>query len=1159
MKRLTNEIILKNTVKVKTALKDSNTETIQFIHEKTLYFQEIMRNTILHVQQLKTHDIFSNSDINLCIQNINDVYEKSIDIIENIRDVHPSQSANHTEYNEKMINLLQNIIDKLSIILCSFGTKHFDDLLYICIGSQQTKIVCNNIDLQDKIELIRKYIHPIGYKSISAPTRDTHKGEHLCINKMTEDILHIERSHSYECYDIDTQHKHNFFSKMNGIRVVIQNTTSQKALIITGIVDDIVVRTISNRYINTRRNEILSNIPEGSNIDKNILTKYIDMMTLKDFLLFGTEDIYKKYWIAVKDICMIKENKPDFIIKKFVEMDIYAQRDMIVNLLSYNIDDEVKYMTYLLYDVITANNIGMSNQNHIIGETMDTKDQILIYDSLSWPAKMHFKDVMKFTVKYTQDMVNKYDINRVSIEQQIYLMKVPEYIKEKAMVKLKEIKGKSDDSSSKAKQYLEGLLKIPFGVYREEQLLKIVKTNNARFIQLLRQLPPLYNNIIDTCTFPQKQKYTNVELLKYSSMLLKYIESSPIDTETIMNTFDKLSKPYKELVVKYIHSIILRDNIEYKISLNITKKTRANMQGILDIYPQYKTEIFSYIFQYTTINHNNLLKHIVPEITIVRNAVKQVEREMTNITDILNKSIYGHEYAKNQILKIIGQWMNGEQTGYCFGFEGSPGVGKTSVAKKGLAKCLIDQNGQSRPFAFIALGGSSNGSTLEGHSYTYVNSIWGRITDILMESKCMNPIIYIDELDKVSKTEHGKEIIGILTHLIDTTQNDCFQDKYYNGINLDLSKALFIFSYNDPDNIDRILLDRIHRIRFNNLTLDDKMIIVREYILPEINAKMGFTDIVEFDDKIIEYIIETYTLEPGVRKLKEVLFDLFGEINLELLKSTDESIVIPITISIEDLDTKYLKKYNKMQITKIPQSPNIGIINGLWANALGKGGIIPIETMFFPSSTFLELRLTGLQGNIMKESMNVAKSLAWKLTSIERKRELIKQFEETKCQGLHIHCPEGAVSKDGPSAGTAITIAIYSLLNNIPINNTIAITGEINLQGQVSAIGGLDCKILGGIKAGVKIFLYPEANANDYHDFIEKYGELSVSSTPHAVVPSACVRGLSGDGLSSKDNPYSIQSPEPIVGSRPGQVSINDIQFLEITTIDQAISHVFGA
>jgi ATP-dependent Lon protease len=348
--------------------------------------------------------------------------------------------------------------------------------------------------------------------------------------------------------------------------------------------------------------------------------------------------------------------------------------------------------------------------------------------------------------------------------------------------------------------------------------------------------------------------------------------------------------------------------------------------------------------------------------------------------------------------------------------------------------------------------------------------------------------------------------------LIDTTQNDCFQDKYYSGINLDLSKALFIFSYNDPDNIDRILLDRIHRVRFDNLTIDDKMVIVKHYILKEINEKMGFSDTVQISDEIIEYIIETYTLEPGVRKLKEVLFDLFGEINLELLRCTNENIVIPLNITIEDLDSKYLKKYHKVQETKIPAKSAIGIINGLWANALGKGGIIPIETMFFPSASFLELRLTGLQGDVMKESMNVAKSLAWKLTSLEKKKSLLKGFEETKCQGLHIHCPQGAVAKDGPSAGTAITVAIYSLLNNLTISNTIAITGEINLQGQVTAIGGLDAKILGGIRAGVKTFLYPESNHKDYEDFMEKYGEKAF---------------------------------------------LEGIKFIEITSIEEVIAHIF--
>jgi ATP-dependent Lon protease len=434
--------------------------------------------------------------------------------------------------------------------------------------------------------------------------------------------------------------------------------------------------------------------------------------------------------------------------------------------------------------------------------------------------------------------------------------------------------------------------------------------------------------------------------------------------------------------------------------------------------------------------------------------------------------------------------MNGEQTGYCFGFEGSPGVGKTSVAKKGLANCLVDADGASRPFAFIALGGSCNGSTLEGHSYTYVNSMWGRIVDILMETKCMNPIIYVDELDKVSKTEHGKEIIGILTHLIDTTQNDCFQDKYYSGINIDLSKALFIFSYNDPENIDRILLDRIHRIRFDNLTLENKMVIVKDYLLPEINEKMGFCDVVVLEEGVIEYLIETFTMEPGVRKLKEVIFDLYGEINLELLRNCAAD-TIPIVIKIEDLETKYLKKYHKIQETKIPEKSGIGIINGLWANALGKGGIIPIETMLYPCSGFLELKLTGLQGDVMKESMNVAKSLAWGLTPLARKKELIAEFEETKCQGLHIHCPQGAVSKDGPSAGTAITVAIYSLFNKRTISNTIAITGEINLQGKVTAIGGLDSKILGGIRAGVKRFLYPKENHREYVEFMEKYGGKS--------------------------------------------------------------------
>jgi len=292
----------------------------------------------------------------------------------------------------------------------------------------------------------------------------------------------------------------------------------------------------------------------------------------------------------------------------------------------------------------------------------------------------------------------------------------------------------------------------------------------------------------------------------------------------------------------------------------------------------------------------------------------------------------------------------------------------TSLAKNGLSQCLLNETDNThRPFAFIPVGGSCNGSTLSGHNYTYVGSTWGRIVDILIDKKCMNPIIFIDELDKVSKSEHGKEIIGILTHLVDSTQNDSFQDKYFDGIDLDLSKALFIFSYNDPDAIDRILLDRIHRIKFDHLSLDDKLVIANNYLLPEIYKNVGLTNIVKLSDEIIIYIIEHYTYEAGVRKLKEILFEIISEINLSILQNTDAFTTIPIEVTKEDIKHYYLKERTEVRQAVIHDTPQIGVISGLWANALGKGGIIPIECSQFPAQNFMDLRLTGLQGEVMKK------------------------------------------------------------------------------------------------------------------------------------------------------------------------------------------------
>jgi len=386
----------------------------------------------------------------------------------------------------------------------------------------------------------------------------------------------------------------------------------------------------------------------------------------------------------------------------------------------------------------------------------------------------------------------------------------------------------------------------------------------------------------------------------------------------------------------------------------------------------------------------------------------------------------------------------------------------------------------------IQIGGDSNGSSLHGHNYTYVGSTWGSIVQILMDKKCMNPIIFIDEVDKISKTEHGKEIVGILTHLLDTTQNDCFQDKYFTGIDLDLSKALFILSYNDVDAIDRVLLDRIHRIKFSNLSLEDKLVICNKHILPEVYKKMGLEKMIHISDNVLKTIIDEYTSEPGVRKLKEILFEIVGEINLDILNHFDNEYEFPIVITTEDIKQKYFKDKREVIAKKIHTSNKIGIINGLWANSVGQGGVIPIQCNYFPSDAFLKLKLTGMQGDVMKESMNVALTVAWNLTNKKTKDIIIKNHKN-HLNGIHIHCPEGSVPKDGPSAGAAITSTIYSLFNNKKIKFNIAITGEISLDGRITEIGGLDLKILGGIKSGVSEFIYPTENERDYQQFLEKY------------------------------------------------------------------------
>ncbi len=278
---------------------------------------------------------------------------------------------------------------------------------------------------------------------------------------------------------------------------------------------------------------------------------------------------------------------------------------------------------------------------------------------------------------------------------------------------------------------------------------------------------------------------------------------------------------------------------------------------------------------------------------------------MENCEKILNDCTYGMLDAKNQLLQLIGKWIvNPESMGTAIALKGPMGTGKTTLIKNGISKIL------NRPFAFIALGGASDGCFLDGHSFTYEGSMYGKIVDILIQCQCNNPVIFFDELDKVSQSEKGQEIIGILTHLTDTTQNSQYHDKYFSEIDFDLSKCLFIFSYNEEQNVNPILKDRMYTIDIKGYNKKEKTVIALKYLLPDILKEYNL-QYVEFGDKVIEYMIDNIEKEEGVRCLKRALETICSKINLKRIFEPSETNWI-----VSEEDVSEMLKFKKDKSTK---------------------------------------------------------------------------------------------------------------------------------------------------------------------------------------------------------------------------------------------------
>lgn len=458
-----------------------------------------------------------------------------------------------------------------------------------------------------------------------------------------------------------------------------------------------------------------------------------------------------------------------------------------------------------------------------------------------------------------------------------------------------------------------------------------------------------------------------------------------------------------------------------------------------------------------------------PESAVIRNYLDEVlalpwntyTKDNLNVKKaeaVLEKEHYGLEEVKQRITELIAvRKLAPDIKGQIICLAGPPGVGKTSIAKS-LAKAM------GRKYARISLGGVRDEAEIRGHRKTYIGSMPGNIIDALKRSKSANPLILLDEVDKLSSDYKGDPSSALLEAL-DPEQNNSFRDHYID-IPFDLSKVLFVTTANDIGNIPAPLRDRMEIIELYSYTFDEKFNIAKKHLIPKQLKEYGLKPAqLKIKDEALKLIIEGYTKEAGVRLLERTIAKVLRKEAVKFAKGYEGK------ITVDSNDVEELLGPRKYKPDALEKSDSVGIVNGLAWTSVG-GEMLQIEALGTQGTGKLEL--TGSLGDVMKESAKTAYSY---IRSVAEKYSIDTDFYKTK--DVHIHFPEGAVPKDGPSAGIGITTALVSALSGISVKSNIAMTGEVTLTGRVLAIGGLKEKSMAAYKAGIKTVIIPEENAAD--------------------------------------------------------------------------------
>ncbi len=709
------------------------------------------------------------------------------------------------------------------------------------------------------------------------------------------------------------------------------------------------------------------------------------------------------------------------------------------------------------------------------------------------------------------------DIDRVMVEAvtRAYILELSDNEGKYFSASYEEIVDKEEDISQSEKEALVRTLKEVFDTYVKfypkigKSLSKYFK-DNCSLVVLINQI------LINTpFTYEQKQQVLEIENIAEQCgelvlLIMNEAQIAAIRTQLAVKIREKIDKNQRDYVLReqleYIQEE-LGDKNQYS-DVKHYEEALAKLKADTEVKEKIKKQIARFKTIMGSSSESAVERgYIETLLELPWNKASKDNNDINRAEEILERDHYGLEKVKERIVEYLAVrclTSKGEAPILCL--VGPPGTGKTSIAKS-IAEAL------NKKYIRICLGGVRDEAEIRGHRKTYVGAMPGRIANGLKQAGVCNPLMLLDEIDKVSSDYKG-DTSSALLEVLDPEQNCHFRDHYVE-LPLDLSKVLFIATANDAGNIPRPLLDRMDIIEVTSYTANEKFHIAKEHLWEKQLKKNGLKDSqLTISDNAIKAVIDRYTKEAGVRNLERKLGTVCRKAALEILKNRNGKKDKQVQDKSIRVNSQKLEKYlgkPKYSVDMANEKDDVGIVRGLAWTSVG-GDTLQIEVNIMPGKG--EIELTGKLGDVMKESAMTGISF---IRSIAQKYKIAPEF--FKENDFHIHIPEGAVPKDGPSAGITMATAVLSAITDTPVKAKVAMTGEITLRGRVLPIGGLKEKLLAAKTAGITTVLVPEKNEKDVAEIsneIKSGMEICLVESMDDVIPLAFSREIKVKSTRSK-------------------------------------------